>query len=413
MQKQFASFARQLSSDNWKCIIIRTLLLVIIPSFSFSQTSPLTQNFDSKFPTASEWRFISTDGGYFNRTGGTFTEADGTGAYGVQKTNNGNGPTSASTTTLNFSERTFTIGSGALATNKLSFDLANPVATFSDASRIDVYLNINRTGFPTIPQLSITAPSSGPRFFFDSNPILFSSSYNVSKSIEMTSINSYINRIIITLPSSSTAGTRVEVRIVLTAGTGGVRNVLLVDNVTLTSGDASPLPVTLTRFEATPKVQGIAINWATASEKNNDHFDVQRSANGELFQTIGIVRGLGNSSSAHEYLFSDSRPLSCTAYYRLRQVDTDGTSIFSRVVAVQNTMLNDVSVYPNPTSGTVILPTNMGAVHYRILNSTGQAVLFGEAIGNDKLDLTTLPKGTFFLELSNKSDRNIQRLIRQ
>ncbi|GAB3328766.1 hypothetical protein GCM10027511_38710 [Hymenobacter humi] len=187
----------------------------------------------------------------------------------------------------------------------------------------------------------------------------------------------------------------------------------MIDNVTLRSGNASPLPVELTRFNATSQAQAVNLSWATASEKNNDRFEVQRSATGDAFQTIGTVKGQGNSSSLHDYTFVDSRPLAGQSYYRLRQVDADGTSTFSPVATAQGPNNICVAVYPNPSASTVTLPATMGAVRYRILNTLGQELLSGKAAGNDRLDLTTLNKGTFFLELTGESGRTTQRLVRE
>ena len=183
----------------------------------------------------------------------------------------------------------------------------------------------------------------------------------------------------------------------------------IIDNVIISSG--SPLPVELTRFNATAKDQSVNVDWATASEKNSDRFEIQRSATGEAFETVGTVKGQGNTSSAHNYAFVDSRPLAGRSYYRLRQVDTDGTTAFSPVAAVQ--LRSELAVYPNPSAGVVTLPATSGDVRYRLLNIVGQTLLSGQATGNDQLDLTKLGKGTYFLELTGEAGRTTQRLVRE
>ena len=182
-------------------------------------------------------------------------------------------------------------------------------------------------------------------------------------------------------------------------------------NVSLTSGDNTPLPVELTRFAATTKGQGVNVDWATASEKNSDRFEIQRSATGEAFETVGTVKGQGNTSSAHNYAFVDSHPLAGRSFYRLRQVDTDGTTAYSPVAAVQ--LRAELAVYPNPSAGIVTLPATLGDVSYRLLNTIGQTLLSGQATGNDQLDLTKLAKGTFFLEITGEAGRTTQRLVRE
>lgn len=181
---------------------------------------------------------------------------------------------------------------------------------------------------------------------------------------------------------------------------------------TLSNG-TTPLPVELTRFDATAKTTGVNLTWATATEKNSDRFEIQRSATGEVFETLGTVKGQGSTTLAHEYAFVDSRPLAGTAYYRLRQVDSDGTFSFSPVATVQTEASTKVSFYPNPSANQLILPAGVGTVQYRVFNALGQTLLSGKATDNDRLDITSLPKGPFFLELTGATGRHTQRLLRE
>ena len=189
---------------------------------------------------------------------------------------------------------------------------------------------------------------------------------------------------------------------------------MLIDNLALTlANGTSPLPVELTRFSAVPQAAGVALAWATASEKSSAYFEVQRSATGEAYAAIGKVAAQGSSSSAREYAFVDAQPLAGTSYYRLRQVDADGTAAYSPVVAVRGKGLAEATLYPNPSAQTVVLPAAIGALHYRIFNALGQTLLGGEAAGNARLDISGLPTGTYFLELADATSRRTQRLMRE
>ncbi|MBS1618580.1 MAG: T9SS type A sorting domain-containing protein, partial [Bacteroidetes bacterium] len=97
------------------------------------------------------------------------------------------------------------------------------------------------------------------------------------------------------------------------------------------------------------------LRWATASEINNDHFNIERSADGNTWEKIGEVKGNGTTNDAQNYEFIDAMPLSGTNYYRLKQVDVDGKFEYSGIVAVDfgtaparqiNTTI--MQVYPNP-----------------------------------------------------------------
>ena len=212
----------------------------------------------------------------------------------------------------------------------------------------------------------------------------------------------------------------VQLRITL-INTGSQQQVWGVDEVkvfsnsatVLAPGLATALPVELTRFKATPKGSTINLDWATASEKDNDRFDVQRSATGDAFETIGNVKGQGNSTTAHDYTFVDSRPLAGLSYYRLRQVDVDGSSDYSPVATVQSAAGQKAIAFPNPSIGTITLPALDGPIQYRIYNNVGQTLLSGQAIGNEQLDIAKISRGTFFLELTSQNGRTTQRLVRE
>jgi len=115
------------------------------------------------------------------------------------------------------------------------------------------------------------------------------------------------------------------------------------------------LPVQLTAFSATAAPgRAVRLDWATASEVNNDYFEVQRSLDGRSFEVAGRVAGNGSSLQAHTYLFTDAAPgVAATHYYRLRQVDHDGTSTFSPVQAIALAAGSSpwlLSAAPNPTT---------------------------------------------------------------
>ncbi len=116
---------------------------------------------------------------------------------------------------------------------------------------------------------------------------------------------------------------------------------------------ANPLPVELVYFNGLLQDEAVLLTWLTASEKDNDFFEVQRSEDGKTFESIGIVEGGGNSTEAIQYDFYDEYPLFGTSYYRLKQVDFDGKFEYSTPISINYTYDGPAlaaSVYPNPTS---------------------------------------------------------------
>jgi hypothetical protein len=111
----------------------------------------------------------------------------------------------------------------------------------------------------------------------------------------------------------------------------------LIDTSIVCPVTVSALPVELNYFSAAA-VPGnkVSVNWKTGSEVNNYYFIVERSPDNKIFEEAGIVTGAGNSTSLIEYAFVDEKPYpGQTSYYRLRQVDYDGTAHFSSAVAVR------------------------------------------------------------------------------
>ena len=172
---------------------------------------------------------------------------------------------------------------------------------------------------------------------------------------------------------------------------------------------AQPLPVVLTSFSAVPQGAGMALGWATASEQHNAGFEVQRSADGVAFTTLATVAGLGTTQSAHAYHYFDAAPLHTAGYYRLKQLDTDGTATYSPVVAVQAAAASTAgSVYPNPTAGrtTITWETPLAsASRWYLTNSIGQVVhtevLSSEAIAELSVDLEAYPAGSYVLTVES------------
>ncbi|MBI2270656.1 MAG: T9SS type A sorting domain-containing protein [Bacteroidetes bacterium] len=112
------------------------------------------------------------------------------------------------------------------------------------------------------------------------------------------------------------------------------------------------LPVEWLYFNALHNVDEVRIEWATASETNNNYFTLERSGDGILFDGIATITGAGTSSKRINYYTSDKNPLAGISYYRLKQTDFDGKFTYSEIVSVnvENTQSADFSIYPNPVN---------------------------------------------------------------
>ncbi|MCB2409370.1 LamG-like jellyroll fold domain-containing protein [Hymenobacter lucidus] len=177
---------------------------------------------------------------------------------------------------------------------------------------------------------------------------------------------------------------------------------------------ANPLPVELTAFTATAEnPHTVRLAWTTASEKNSASFEVQRSTDGHTFRGIGTVAAAGTSSTRHTYEMLDHQlPAGAPVlYYRLRQVDIDGTATLSpvRAVSVSPAML---SVYPNPVTATATLTGALPGAAVQVLDVRGRLVLttVADAAGKALLVLpTALPAGVYVV----RAGQHTTRLVRQ
>jgi len=146
--------------------------------------------------------------------------------------------------------------------------------------------------------------------------------------------------------------------------------------------ELAPLPVELTSFTASTSKDGVVLNWSTASETNNHGFEIERSNNGQDFFRVGFVKGMGTSTETNNYAFVDKIEYSGerTFYYRLRQVDFNGTSEYSEIISVELDIPLDFALtqnYPNPfnptTKITFAVPEK-NLVTIKVYDLTGQEV---------------------------------------
>ena len=190
---------------------------------------------------------------------------------------------------------------------------------------------------------------------------------------------------------------------------------------------AAPLPVELLRFTAERQGDAALLTWRTASEKNNDRFDVQVSTDGRTFRKFAEVAGQGTTSRPTDYKLHDEALLNYKAdpvYYRLRQVDTNGEESFSpvRSVRVQVTGFA-ATAYPNPVANdgtTIQIRTGeAGPADVAVYDATGRLLMgvkteLSAGMNEVKLDAAShLPTGAYFLKVNQGKQHTILKLVRE
>jgi len=174
----------------------------------------------------------------------------------------------------------------------------------------------------------------------------------------------------------------------------------------------STLPVTLISFDAVLIDDYVELNWATASEINNDYFIVQRSINDIDFEDIDRIAGNGNSNIIIEYQSYDMNLLEGILYYRLKQVDYDGTTDYSNVVAIRNNLEISVEIYPNPSNGIVNIETKE-AIEITIFSTLGKEIYHNQFGANtvNQIDISNNPKGVYIISYKTKNNIESKKLI--
>ena len=187
---------------------------------------------------------------------------------------------------------------------------------------------------------------------------------------------------------------------------------------TSVSADIHPLPVTFTAFSGRQEGNSIVLEWATMSEKDNDYFEIERSIDGVNFVTIGYVDGAGDSDRRIDYTFSDNAPEQGWLYYRLSQVDFDGTRAYAdKVISVQYTgdEFAQLTIVPNPTDGRfrVSATGSMAGGVVQLLSQTGNVVRTVNIDSFDAtIDISDLPSGIYVLRFVTDSKILQQKVVK-
>ena len=162
------------------------------------------------------------------------------------------------------------------------------------------------------------------------------------------------------------------------------------------------LPVELTFFKGKLTEQGSELTWQTASEKNNEGFEIERSQDGENWETLDFVQGYGTTTETENYNYTDYERLQGTSYYRLKQIDFDEKYEYSHVIQItREQQSGGVKIYPTLVQNDLNIESGKGDV--TIYNTLGQHIMNIQLNNqNTTISLSHLPKGQYFLRFQNE-----------
>ncbi len=184
----------------------------------------------------------------------------------------------------------------------------------------------------------------------------------------------------------------------------------------------SLLPVQLTSFTGKKRSEAVELKWTNVSEENNDYFIIERAGNGIDFEYLGQQKGMGTTNNANTYTWLDRKPLNGVNYYRLSQVDFDGTKhIESKIVAIEFFNGSFLSISPNPLKESVI-----SVIYHTALDGDCQISIMdlnGKTIYNFirvvekgpnefSFETPALPNGIYLIRLNHANESHIERFVK-
>jgi hypothetical protein len=170
------------------------------------------------------------------------------------------------------------------------------------------------------------------------------------------------------------------------------------------------LGVDLKKLGVNAKGNANLVEWSTASEKNSQSFDIQHATNGLDFVTVGNVKANGTTNIESNYSFAHANPAIGTNYYRLKQVDANGTESFSKIVSVQNGGKKaPLLVYPTLATDVLRVLTNSDKNEdFQIINLVGQTVLTGKISNGADININALTNGQYIFKTAGELARFVK-----
>ena len=177
------------------------------------------------------------------------------------------------------------------------------------------------------------------------------------------------------------------------------------------------LPIKLLSFSATVGLNYVNLTWTTLTEINNDYFSVEKTIGGINFETIATVDGAGNSTQQLNYETYDENPTLGVSYYRLKQTDFDGKFSYSKLVAIEYNVSENISVtvFPNPSPGVFYITSEQEITNVEISNTEGGMILNPQIVNSRsvEMDFSDMPKGIYLLKVTVGDKVYSQKVIIQ
>lgn len=160
----------------------------------------------------------------------------------------------------------------------------------------------------------------------------------------------------------------------------------------------SSLPIELTTFQVALENNAVACDWWTETELNNDFFTIGRSLDGINFEPIAYMKGAGTNFEPMHYKIYDYDPyLDLVSYYRLAQTDFNGLTRYHDIQSVKPKKINKLTIYPNPSNGTVQITGDYKTLlDSKLFDTSGREIALNHSsTESNGITLSSLPVGVY------------------
>ncbi|MDE3212092.1 MAG: T9SS type A sorting domain-containing protein, partial [Bacteroidota bacterium] len=229
----------------------------------------------------------------------------------------------------------------------------------------------------------------------------------------------------LTLQNLTSNMTGNKYRLVVASSQEGLSNPVCTyfNDYTVLTNACGLTPITLSSFSGKYRDGVATLSWQTSQEISSDHFEIEKSADGQHFSYAGTVKSAGNSAVPTNYLYEDASPSNGEyVFYRLKQVDIDGRFTYSAIVKLALGENATLAIYPNPFSDHISISfgaNQAGPATLRLINTFGQVIVNKTIMvsqGNNTVQLDNLPQmspGLYFISLKNSEIDYNSKLLKQ
>ncbi|MDP3929634.1 MAG: T9SS type A sorting domain-containing protein [Bacteroidota bacterium] len=176
------------------------------------------------------------------------------------------------------------------------------------------------------------------------------------------------------------------------------------DNIYIKTFSVTVLPVRWLDFSAKEEQGKVVLQWSTAQEINNERFEIEQSEDGINFETIGSVKGKGNSEKISHYSFNQVNPTKLT-HYRIKQIDFDGKFDYSKLISYDPIMPTKPEIFVSTTSNSIWFSHIETIKSISLYNLKGDLVANYAQINEAQLALPSLPLGIYLLRVTENDAR--------